>query len=322
MSNPAIDIKHVTKQFPRVKACDDVTFEIPRGGIFGLLGPNGAGKTTLFSIIAGFLRATKGEVEVLGINVHRVSELRGRLTILPQDARFAANVPVIEQIVFFSQLNGRTRADAEKDAEQALALVGLSDAAKSSANTLSHGMYKRLGIAQAFLGNPEVILLDEPTAGLDPASAQGIRDLIAHLKKSGVTLVVSSHNLAEIQKMCDSVAILDHGKLVTHSSVKDLTQADTVQRMTFARPLTSAEIDGIKSVPGVRGVDQDGPVSYRVHVDAAGRPLEQLTGEIVGKLVTTGAIPRSIEDGVALETKFLEVTRGQVPPPPANWRPS
>jgi len=314
MGDAAISIQHITKKFPRVTACDDVTFDIPRGGIFGLLGPNGAGKTTLFSIIAGFLRATAGEIEVLGINTHKISELRGRLSILPQDAQFAANVRVIEQIVFFGQLNGRTRADAEKDAEQALSLVGLAEVAKSSAKTLSHGMYKRLGIAQAFLGNPEVILLDEPTAGLDPASAQGIRDLINHLKKSGVTLVVSSHNLGEIQKMCDAVAILDRGKLVTHSSVKDLTQADTVQRMTFARPLTPAELDTIKAVSGVRGIDQDGPTSYRVHVDAGDRPIEQLTGEIVGKLVVTGAIPRSIEDGVALETKFLEVTKRQIPP--------
>src|SRR6185503_12056572 len=112
------------------------------------------------------------------------------------------------------------------------------------------------GIAQAFLGTPQVILLDEPTAGLDPASAAGIRDLIQHLRTTA-TLIVSSHNLAEIQKMCDAVAILDRGKLVTHSSVKDLTQADTIQRMTFARPLTPPEIDAIKSVAGVRGVDQD-----------------------------------------------------------------
>ncbi len=323
MDAPAIRVKNITKAFALTKALDDVSFDIPRGGVFGLLGPNGAGKTTLFSLVAGFLKPTSGKIECLGVDVENISELRGKLSILPQDAAFAANVPVIEQIIFFAMLSGRTRADAVKDAEQALTIVGLADAARKSARQLSHGMYKRLGIAQAFLGTPQVILLDEPTAGLDPASAAGIRDLIQHLRTTA-TLIVSSHNLAEIQKMCDAVAILDRGKLVTHSSVKDLTQADTIQRMTFARPLTPPEIDAIKSVAGVRGVDQDGPTSYRVHVDAAGggRPLEQLTGEIVGKLVATGAIPRSIEDGVALEQKFLEVTKGQVPPPPTGWRPS
>ncbi|HEY1558856.1 MAG TPA: ABC transporter ATP-binding protein [Kofleriaceae bacterium] len=307
----AIAIKNVTKQFPRTKACDDISFEIPKGGIYGLLGPNGAGKTTLFSICAGFLRATSGEVHVLGCDTRKISELRGRLTILPQDAKFAANMPVIEQIIFFSQLNGQNRAEAEKDAAGALAKVGLSDSAAASANTLSHGMYKRVGIAQAFLGKPEVILLDEPTAGLDPASAQAIRDLIQELHSAGVTLVVSSHNLAEIQKMCEAVAILDKGKLVTWSKVKDLTQADRMQRMTFSRDLTDSERAAIASVEGVRGVEQDGPGSYRIAMDSSKRTIEQLSAEIVGKLVTTGAVPRSVEDGVALETKYLEMTAGK-----------
>jgi ABC-type multidrug transport system ATPase subunit len=305
----AIDIKNITRKFPRTKACDDITLQIPRGGIYGLLGPNGAGKTTLFSIIAGFLRATSGTIEVLGVDTHRISELRGRLTILPQDAQFAANVPVIEQVIFYGQLNGRTRAEAEKDAVEALGLVGLADAAKSSANTLSHGMYKRVGIAQAFLGEPEVILLDEPTAGLDPASAQGIRELIHRLHKEGVTIVVSSHNLAEIQVMCEAVAILDKGKLVTWSRVKDLTQADTVIRITFARALTEPEIAGVQALVGVRGVVADGEMSYRIQVDPHAKTLEQYQGEIVAKLVATGAIPRKIEDGVALEQKYLEITK-------------
>ena len=308
MATSAIEIKHVTKQFPRIRACDDITFEVPKGGIYGLIGPNGAGKTTLFSIMAGFLRATSGDVVVLGHNTRNISDLRGRMTILPQDAKFAANMPVIEQIVFFSQLNGRNRAEAEKDAAEALARVGLQSSATASAATLSHGMYKRVGIAQAFLGSPEVILLDEPTAGLDPTSAQGIRDLIQELHKAGVTLVVSSHNLAEIQKMCDAVAILDKGKLVTWSKVGDLTQADRVQRMTFSRALTDAEKATLLAVAGVKEIQQDGDASYRVHVDATSRPLEQLTAEIVQKLVTTGVVPRSIEDGVTLETRYLEMT--------------
>jgi ABC-type multidrug transport system ATPase subunit len=307
----AIDIKQVTKRFGQKKACDEITLQIPRGGIYGLLGPNGAGKTTLFSVVAGFLRATSGDIEVLGVNTHRISELRGRLTILPQDAQFAANVPVIEQIIFYGQLNGRSRAEAEQDAAEALGLVGLADAAKSSANTLSHGMYKRVGIAQAFLGDPEVILLDEPTAGLDPASAQGIRDLIHKLHKEGVTLVVSSHNLAEIQAMCEAVAILDHGKLVTWSKVKDLTRADTVIRITFARPLAETELGNVKAIVGVRDVTPDGELSYQIHVDAHAKTLEQFQGEIVAKLVETGAIPRKIEDGVALEQRYLEITKPQ-----------
>jgi ABC-type multidrug transport system ATPase subunit len=309
MSDAAIEISKVSKQFPRVRACDDITLSIPKGGIYGLLGPNGAGKTTLFSIVAGFLRPTSGDIKVLGVDTRNVSELRGRIAILPQDAKFAANTPVGDQIVLFAQLHGRTRAEAEKDAATALQRVGLPEAAMASASTLSHGMYKRVGIAQAFLGNPEVILLDEPTAGLDPVAAAGIRDLIKELHAAGVTLVVSSHNLPEIQKLCEAVAILDKGKLVTWSKVKDLTQADRIQRMTFARDLTAAELETVKSVPGVRGIDADGEKSYRIHIELGDRTAEQLTADIVSKLVATGAVPRNIEDGVTLETRFLELTK-------------
>ncbi len=318
MSEAAVQITDIVKAFGSTKALNGVSFEIPKSGVFGLLGPNGAGKTTLFSLMAGFLKPTSGKIEVLGIDVEEISELRGRLSILPQDAQFAANVPIIEQIIFFSQLSGRTRDEAEKEAEKALAIVGLAEAAKKSARTLSHGMHKRLGIAQAFLGEPQVILLDEPTAGLDPASAQGIRDLIERLRTSA-TLIVSSHNLAEIQKMCDMVAILDRGQLVTCESVKNITQSDSVQRMTFARPLTDAELGAVRGVVGVTGVETEaapgGTAAYRISYDAAstGRTLEQITAEIVQALVATGAVPRSIEDGVALESKFLEVTTAPIP---------
>jgi ABC-2 type transport system ATP-binding protein len=176
---------------------------------------------------------------------------------------------------------------------------------------LSKGFRQRVGLAQAIVHEPPVLVLDEPTAGLDPASAQGIRDLIHKLHKEGVTLVVSSHNLAEIQTMCEAVAILDKGKLVTWSKVKDLTQADTVIRITFARALTDAEIEGVKSIAGVRGVSADGEVSYQIHIDAHAKSLEQFQGEIVAKLVATGAIPRKIEDGVALEQRYLEITKAQ-----------
>jgi ABC-type multidrug transport system ATPase subunit len=319
MSDHAVSIERLSKHFGPTRALDEVSFKIPRKGVFGLLGPNGAGKTTLFSVAAGFLKPTSGHIEVLDVDVERISELRGRLSILPQDAAFQANVPVLEQISFFSQLSGRTKQEAHKEAMEALAIVGLADSAKKNARILSHGMSKRLGIAQAFLGNPEVILLDEPTAGLDPASAAGIRDLIDSLRTTA-TLVISSHDLAEVQKMCDNIAILDCGKLVECSSVADITQADTIQRMTFARPLTNDEIGAAKSVVGVTEVVQDGPSSYRMTIDtqSTGRKPEEITAEIVQKLVTTGAIPRSIEDGVALESKFLEVTKGQMPGPPAG----
>jgi ABC-type multidrug transport system ATPase subunit len=307
----AVDIDGVVKRFGPVAALKGVSFRIARGSVFGLLGPNGAGKTTLLSIVAGFLRPTAGKIEVLGIDIRQVSALRGRLSILPQDAEFMANVPLVEQLVFFSQLNGRSRREAEREAAAALDTVGLAGAAREDARVLSHGMSKRLGIAQAFLGEPEVILLDEPTAGLDPAAAARIREVIARLKSSA-TLVISSHDLAEIQRMCDSVAILDHGELVEHDTVAGVTRADEVIRLTFARPLTDDERAAMAGVAGVLEVTALAAQVYALRVDpaAAGRGLEPILAELVGRLLPTCAVPRRIEEGVALEDAFLAMTRG------------
>src|SRR5436190_15325021 len=177
-SDSVVSVHRLTKHFGRVHALEDVSFDVPQGSLFGLLGPNGAGKTTLFSIAANFLFPTSGNIEVLGTNVRQISKLRGRYSMLPQDALFQSNVPVLEQMITFCQLHGQNRKEAEEAADKALALVGLTDARKRAARTLSHGMTKRMALAQAFLGDPEVVFLDEPTSGLDPQNASNVRELI------------------------------------------------------------------------------------------------------------------------------------------------
>ena len=220
-----------------------------------------------------------------------------------------ANIPVLEQLVFFSRLSGRGPEEAEKESIDALALVGLAGSEREDARVLSHGMSKRLGIAQAFLGNPEVILLDEPTAGLDPSAAAGIRDLIESLRGKA-TLVISSHNLEEVQKMCDNVAVLDRGKLIECARVSEITQADRIQRMTFARALDDDALAAIRAVTGVIDVVPESGTCYRVTVDthSTGREQEDILLEVVKNLVERRILPRSIEEGVALEDKFMELT--------------
>jgi ABC-type multidrug transport system ATPase subunit len=307
----AISIHGVTKLFGKQKALDNVSFEIPAGSVFGLLGPNGAGKTTLFSIIANFLKPSAGQVSVLGVDVGRIGDLRGRLTILPQDALFQANVPVREQLEFFARLNGMTRAEATDEATRVLTMVGLLDAQKKNARALSHGMTKRLGIAQAFMGKPEVIVLDEPTAGLDPVNAAGVRTLINDIKqKADATLVISSHNLAEIQEMCAAVAILDAGKLVECRSVAELTASHGVVRLTFGRKLGDIELGVLQRQPGVVAVHVDTQGEYNLDLKPAGdQTQDQLIGQLVAELAKNGLVPRSVKEGASLEERFLEVTR-------------
>ena len=219
-ATPIIKTEGLGRDFGRTRALAKIDLTLEAGAPIGLVGPNGAGKTTFFSVLCGFLRPTRGTVEVLGRPpLHR--DVHGRVAILPQDAAFVRGVPVLSQLAMLAELQGFSAKAARAEAARVLQLVLLADAAKKSPEMLSHGMLKRIAIAQAFLGAPEVVLLDEPTAGLDPATASEMKNLIRSLDKER-TFVISSHNLQDIEELCGSVVILDRGKIVEHRKVSEL----------------------------------------------------------------------------------------------------
>jgi len=306
----AISIRGVAKRFGTVQALKDVSFDVPPRSIFGLLGPNGAGKTTLFSIIANFLKPDAGEIEVLGTNVRQISRLQGRMTILPQDALFQRSVPILDQLVFFRLLDGKTRAEAEVEVKDSLERVGLGDYMKRGVHALSHGMVKRLGLAQAFLGEPEVILLDEPTSGLDPQNARQIRDLVREFHGRHVTVVLSSHNLAEVQELCDHVAILDHGKLVAEGSVEEITRSGRQLELELPRDPSPDEKGRLEALAGVATVEARGSRRFQATMDLSDPSLtpEDVTASLLRTLLDLGLVPRSFSEGNSIEDVFLKVT--------------
>ncbi|MHC4176209.1 MAG: ABC transporter ATP-binding protein [Planctomycetota bacterium] len=321
----AIQINGISKRFGRVQALDQVTFEVPQHSIFGLLGPNGAGKTTLLSIVTHFLHANAGTVHVLGVNSRRMARLHGRLSTFPQDAQFQRSVPILEQLVFFRRLAGRTKHQAREQVLGSLKLVGLEEMAMQQVGSLSHGMVKRLGIAQAFLGEPEVILLDEPMAGLDPLNARQVRDLIRHLQAQA-TIVVSSHNLAEIQELCDHVAILDRGHLLRSDSVAAITQAGQEYNLFLSRRLDGPQLQQLAALPGVREFLAMGPEAANTGGDAEGYVVtldlsqpgvdfDTVVAAVLRNVLEMGITPRRFVEGRSLETQFLQMTGHDQPVP-------
>ena len=218
----ALLLQGVSKNYGPMRALNGLDLNVPRGSIFGLVGPNGAGKTTTFAVVCGFLSPDSGTVQLLGDGPFNAKKHRGRVSALPQDASLGRDLLLVDHLTYLGRLQGIEKSKIRGEVDRILKLVDLTDRAKSRTRTLSHGMLRRLGIGQAFLGNPELVLLDEPTNGLDPRQARDIRDFIAS-QRGTRTIVVSSHNLHELETMCDHVALVDHGRLLRSGTLSEVT---------------------------------------------------------------------------------------------------
>jgi len=303
----AVQIDNITKKFGTLTALDGVSFQVPENSIFGVLGPNCAGKTTLFSIIAGFFSPNAGKVTVLG--EEDTGKLRGRMSILPQDAFFQANIPIIDQLTYFLRLLGRSRAKAEYEVFEVLKLVELDSVMHRESTTLSHGMYKRLALAQAFLGEPEVIILDEPTSGLDIKAARQIRELIKKLK-ARATVIVSSHNMEEMRELCESVAFLNMGKLVAAGPVDMVTGTSRTIDCTLGRPLSTEEKITLGSRAGIKSVEATGETVYSIGFETtlSEEQADRSVKEVLKTLLDWDIVIRSLTEKNKLEVEYLRLT--------------
>ncbi len=301
----AIRTRVLTRRFGNLTAVDHVDYEVPKGCISGLIGPNGAGKTTLFSMLAGYLKPTEGGGEVLG-HAMGSSELRGRFAVLPQDARCPPHRRMLDLLTFWGELAGLGPSEARSAGREVLDQVGLGDRADERAGNLSHGMAKRLGLAQAFLGQPELILLDEPTAGLDPRSAFEVRRVIASLR-GHATLVVSSHNLSELQDLCDHATILTKGRIVAQGPLEEITQADQEVRIGVTGPEPDLQaLRGLPEVDEVEAVEEGSALLVRFSSSKV--EPDQGTAVVLRHLLDRGTLVTSLSRGRSLEQRFLELT--------------
>jgi ABC-2 type transport system ATP-binding protein len=307
MANVIIEAKGLGRDYGMARALDDVSITLEAGAPIGLVGPNGAGKTTFFSVLCGFLTPTRGTVEVLGRPpLHR--DLHGRVAILPQDAALVKGVAVLVQLTFFAELQGFSGEAARAEAKRALDVVGLGDAVGKPPEAMSHGMLKRVGIAQAFIGSPEVVLLDEPTAGLDPATATQIKNLIRSLDQNR-TFVISSHNLDDIEELCGTIVLLNKGKISDHRKVSDLIGRTSCLTFRLEKEAPEDVAQVFASVPGVTRVERGQPGERRLMVhfrDAEGDYTQIVVLQALSK---AGLGFLEMSRGQSLEDRVLELTR-------------
>ena len=249
---PIIQCTNVTKHFGSKTVLQQLSFELAQGDTAALIGPNGAGKTTLFSILCGYLRPDSGSISLFG---HKPgsSALFGKVAALPQDAQFDPAFSIGEQLDFYGRLQGLSHKAAPEETLRVLALVDLADQVKQKAAALSHGMCKRAAIAQAFIGSPQLILLDEPTAGLDPINALHIRQLINRLSGE-VSFMISSHNIFELEQLCNKVLYLEHGKLQTETTSETDQQLQQYLTLQLEDDNTEAVTEALGQLPGLLSI--------------------------------------------------------------------
>lgn len=288
----ALRLVGVHKRYGKTRALDGMTLDVPRGTICGLVGPNGAGKTTTFGIAGGLIRHDEGEVDVLGAGPFDAAVHRGRVTLLPQDCELHPATPVRKLLVFFARLQGMSSREAERDADRVLEAVDLTDRANARIRQLSHGMRRRVQVAQAFLGTPELVLLDEPASGLDPEQTARMRELFLS-QRGRCTLVVSSHILSELEAVCDHVAILQNGVCLQSGSIEDITGRATEVRIRFAGTLP----------PGIDGRVEDGWLVL------GGEDVVAINARVLPKLLEAGVGILEVRQGRSLELSYMDRAR-------------
>jgi ABC-2 type transport system ATP-binding protein len=287
----ALEAVGVGKTFGAVKALDALSLQVPKGGVYGILGPNGAGKSTLFRIVLGLVRPTTGEARLLGAAAGDIKALR-RIGAVIETPRFLPWLTARDTLKVLALESGEAKPDIDGWLER----VGLTEAADRTVHGFSVGMKQRLGLAAALLTRPEVVILDEPTSGMDPAGILEIRALIRELAdKDGVTVILASHQLDEVQRVCDRVAFLDRGRLVREGSVSELTAVHELLRLTVSPAEKALAVLGDKG-----RMDGDAVLAA---VERSGAPA------LIKALVKAGVdITEARWIGGDLETVFLSLT--------------
>lgn len=315
-----IQVSHLTKRYGGHTAVDDLTFTVQDGCIYGLLGPNGAGKSTTMNILTGYLSPTAGTVTVAGHDIlEEPQAARAAIGYLPEQPPLYLDMTVEEYLLFAAELKGaKKRADRRAQAEAAARRTGLSGVYKRLIRNLSKGYRQRVGVAQALLGRPQVIILDEPTVGLDPAQVIEMRSLIRELGRDH-TVILSSHILSEVQAVCDQVLILNRGRLAAIGAPEQLGETLGAKHVLKVTALGEGGrvLAAVQAVPGVERAALTAEANGEATVTAHAAAGADLRAAVSGALAAAGcAVLALTAETLSLEEVFLQLTETDPAPEP------
>ena len=305
---PAVEVSGLRKRYRRVEALRGIDLVVPAGSVFGFLGPNGAGKTTTMKILMGLIRPGEGGAYVLGRDIREGTAVRARIGYLPQNPSFYRRMSVRRVLGFVARrfVSGSRRA-VERRVEETLALVGLGDKADRRVGALSGGELRRVGIAQAYVGHPDLLILDEPSVGLDPAGRREVLDLLDGLRRQ-TTVFYSTHILDDVQRIADHIAVLDHGRIVAQGGIEEFRAAGQASYRVGLRGDGEAAVRALAAEPWVTAATPLGEGVWRVEVSER----QEAEALLVPALVGQGARVSEIRpERRSLEDIYLEITAGE-----------
>ncbi len=299
-----VETRELVKRYGGRTALDGLDIEIPKGSVCALIGPNGSGKTTAFGLLAGLLAPGGGSINLFGEGPFDPRRHSGRLSLMPQDSLPSPHASLRQNLRYYAELQGMALDAADREALHWLGRVHLNDRVDSTLGQLSHGMRRRFSVAQAFLGNPELILLDEPTAGLDPELAAEMRGLFAE-RRGQATLVISSHILSELEGLCDYAVFIEAGKRVKQGSMKSVLRADQLVRFTLSR---KPDLEALQAPATATRFEWQAP--QLIVTLGAGELLEAVNARILRELLAQDIGILGLEAGQSLEASYLATRAG------------
>lgn len=306
-----IETEGLTKHYDQVVAVEDLNFRLTAGEVFGLLGPNGSGKTTTILMLLGLTEPTSGSARVLGLDpLRNPLQVKRRVGYLPDSVGFYDELSAWDNLRYTARLNGIPRAEAEARIDEVLVRMGLKDASPRPVGTFSRGMRQRLGLSEILLKRPQVAILDEPTVGLDPQAAQEFLEMIRGLRAEGITVLLSSHLLHQVQAVCDRVGLFHSGRMVLEGTVESLSErvlGGSYRIKVETRPDGLEKV--LRGITGVVGVSTERPGLY--HLEAQ----QDCRSEVARRVVAEGgallglAFERSSLDDVY--ARYFQEARGE-----------